>query len=121
MVCGHAFFSYKTLEPKPGENIWCSKCQEYSHIPFPLPQDSASSPLPREWQWVCATSSRCNMGDHNTGASAELALRGGTEHGRKHAEHEIWLISPQGVVVARWSMKEAQTPLFGVPIEEVPF
>jgi hypothetical protein len=118
-VCGHTYSNFKAHAPEPGELKFCTKCRVYTHRAFPMPKDSAGDPVEGEWRWHCSTVSRCNSGQHHSGASAELAMMAGSKHGRKFPHHKVWLISPRGIVVARWGGEPE--PLFDLPGEEFPF
>lgn len=114
LACGHRVLFRPSHRPPYGHLAWCQQCGAYSHQPFPMPRNSAGEPVPGEWRWRCATGNRCNGGQHDHGSSETNARYAGSRHSRAHPKHEVWLISPYGVVTERWgdALGTETMPLF---------
>lgn len=102
LACGHIMRVRPSHIPKPGVLMWCGRCRANTHMPFPLKLDVDGKPVLGDWSWKCLRGSNCNGGQHGHGSSETNARYAAGRHSRKYPTHEIWLISPRGIVVDRW-------------------
>lgn len=102
LVCGHRMRVRPSQRPVPGVLLWCGLCGDYTHSPFPLEANKHGERVLGEWRWKCLTNRRCNSGQHGHGNSETNAMYAATRHSHKYPTHEVWLISPRGVVAKRW-------------------
>ena len=100
--------------PVPGVLLWCKACAGRSHVPFSLEINKHGETVLGEWRWKCLTGRRCNSGRHGHGSSEINAMYAAGRHSRKYPLHEIWLITPWGMVEQRWGPDSwgAPEPLF---------
>jgi hypothetical protein len=110
LVCGHEMRLRPTHWPKPGELLWCPLCRLETHRRFPTRFDKAGNIIPEQWHWICKTHNTCNSGCHEYGMDRVGARMSSYRHGRKYPLHEVWLISPDGVVVERWGPQSLGAP-----------
>jgi hypothetical protein len=105
--CGHPITFSMVAMPQSGELVWCFKCDEYRHRPFPLETGADGMPVLREWEWKCATGRLCNCGVHKYGQDERGAYAGARKHSVNRPGHEVWVISPIGCVRDRWTVNNA--------------
>lgn len=117
LACGHILYTTPTRAPRPGVLMWCARCKGNTHFPFPMELDLDGNPAPGEWTWKCLMGKNCNGGQHGHGASRDATKYAAGRHSRKYPTHEIWLISPTGVVDERWGPDTygAPEPLWHTP------
>lgn len=102
LACGHIMYVRPSHVPQPGVLLWCGRCKSDTHLPFPMRKDVDGKPVPGDWYWKCLRGSNCNGGQHGHGSSMTNAQYAAARHSRKYPTHEIWLISPRGIVTDRW-------------------
>lgn len=115
LECGHIMRLRPSVQPKPGELLWCPLCRKDTHRLFTPESDKAGNVIPIEWHWICKKHNACNSGNRKFGQDSQRAKSSAYLHGRKYPLHEVWVISPDGKVTERWGPDslEAPEPLFG--------
>lgn len=125
MVCKHHCWYKAGQVPGYGEEVYCIRCMGYTHRPFPGERDSEGVEWKAEWRWLCRRV-RCLRGIQSEGAYKLDAIRKASRHVQKYSTHEVWVISPEGVVIERWVPAQSALPGLG-PVQvseamrDVPF